>query len=192
MDIACQQEPPPGTALDLGFNVFDVNYDPITGTTSPSSTSPATASTTPGTATVPGRSNPDSINSSSSASPTISNIGGRSNNSNSVKIGVGIGVSLGVVFLAAAFFLIHRWRRENRQRMQGAFQTSPWSYYAPDDQGPAAEVVGSLGHKRQWSELDGTVSTRSVVSQPREAVPKPREVVSQPRELEGSSPGSLR
>ncbi|KAL1967125.1 hypothetical protein VTN77DRAFT_3416 [Rasamsonia byssochlamydoides] len=178
MDIACKQRPPPGTALNLGFNVFDVNYNAAATTTTSvlSSSSSSTASPTHSTA-ITSSTGSSSTNSSSVSSASSSS--SSSSSSNSVKLGVGIGVSLGVASVSVgAFFFIRRWRQHQSQRQQqnnaSMLQVpaleNQWKYY----QGPPAEMEASYDHKRQWSELDGSTRGRIAVSEPQELDTSPR------------------
>lgn len=91
LEVACNQQPARGKALDLGFDLFEVNSSSTTGisTTSGAPTDSATATST----------------------ENSKNAG----TSSGVKIGVGVGVGCGgAIVLIGALFLWFFWRKHHQ------------------------------------------------------------------------------
>lgn len=134
MDIACEQKPPKGKALDLGgFDIFQMD-------TKTSSSNLA--------------------NSSASAIPN-DNQSSSGGTSQKVKIGVGVGVGVGVggalILLPLAFCLLRR-RKQAQVQLQG-LGSAPDSYNVipVSDQKPHA-IVEAPGHGNEPAELASGMS----------------------------------
>ena len=142
LQVACDQKPAMGKALDLGFNLFSINSTSTTGTSTASSTSSSNATATDTTG--------DSDNSGTS---------------NATKIGVGVGIGCGGgIILVGALCL---WFFRKSRRTSGGQYYPPQEQTPISNDGSATKdqvhevsdnsVKPELGSDRRWEvqELGG-------------------------------------